>query len=65
LRREKGNMALKSVDSVRKPSSGQRGGSHMILRRIGREISNGVESQDIELKSNWRDEAGGNFCLNK
>jgi hypothetical protein len=30
-----------------------------MLRRIGRELSNGVESQNIEFKSNWRDDTGG------
>lgn len=28
----------------------------MMLRRRGRELSNGVESQNVEFKSNWRDE---------
>ena len=49
-------MALTSVDPVRKPSSGQRGGSHMMLRRRDRGLSNGVESQNVEFKSNYRDE---------
>ncbi|MDA8338190.1 MAG: hypothetical protein M0Z70_02685 [Nitrospiraceae bacterium] len=28
----------------------------MMLRRRGRELSNEVESQNVEFKSNWRDE---------
>jgi hypothetical protein len=36
LRRKKGNMTLKSV-----------------------------ETQNVEFKSNWRDDAGGKFCQNK
>lgn len=43
------------LDSVRKPTGAQRRGSHMMLRRIGREFSNGVESQNVEFKSNCRD----------
>ncbi len=27
----------------------------MMLRRIGMELSNGVESQNTEFKPNWRD----------
>jgi len=44
LRKEKGNMALKSVDPVRKMEQG--------LNPIKRGVfSNGVESQNVEFKS--------------
>lgn len=51
-------MALKSVDPVRKIGQG--------LNHIKRSVfSNGVESQNVEFKSNWWDEARGESCLNK
>lgn len=59
MRTHKETMVLKSLAPVRKISAGQRGGSHMMLKRIVRELSNGVESQNVEFKANRRDNAGG------
>lgn len=40
-------------------------GKKIITIEKGNMSSKSIESQNIEFKSNWRDEAGGESCLNK